>query len=559
MKSEETSEQNYKYIAYVRKSEEREERQQLSHAAQLSKAKEQFSDLTIINEEYYVESKSAFKPYNRPLFDEMIESITKGEADGIIAYHPNRLSRNEIDAATITYLLRKGIIKDLKFATYTFENTPEGIMMLQIHLSQGQYESSKQSREVIRGMEAKAKLGERPGPVPIGYMKVPLHDTNGVLLKDKDGDLITTTQSDPDRLPIVRKMWKLMITGTYTAPQIRKIANEQWKLTTRRTPKAGGKPLSLSSIYRLFSNPFYAGWIRHNSNLFFTDKHEAIITIEEFDYVQKLLGAKGKPRTTANEYSYTGAIQCGTCGCQIVGKTNRKFVKRENKVVTYVHYHCTRRSDARPCNQTKYTTLEALENEIETELKKYAILPEFRDLALDILKRDNLLEVKDRTAIYKSQQGRREQLQKDLDGLVDMKLHGQVDEAEYYSKRASLKAELSNIDKELRGTETRADDWLELTEKVFEFAVYAPVNFRETKDPQVKREILMALGANFTLNDQKLSLEPHKWLVPLKEEYPAIEAEYLRARTKEKPLPSDFINVSETWRAIGDSNPGHAA
>jgi len=64
----------------------------------------------------------------------------------------------------------------------------------------------------------------------------------------------------------------------------------------------------------------------------------------------------------------------------------------------------------------------------------------------------------------------------------------------------------------------------------------------------------MALGANFILKDQKLSLEPHKWLIPIKEEYPALEAEYLHARTKENPLPSDFSSINESWRAKRDSN-----
>ncbi len=549
--------ENYKYVAYIRKSEEREERQQLSHGAQLDKARQQFPDAKIIDPDHYIESKSAFKPDNRPLFAEMIEQIKAGKIQGIIAYHPNRLARNELDAAQITYLLRTGIIKDLKFCTYTFENTPEGIMMLQIHLSQGQYESSKQSREVARGMEAKAKLGERPGRVPIGYMKVPIRDQFGNLMRDKDGDFITATQSDPERLPLVQKMWKLMLTGTYTAPQIRKIANEQWKFTVRPTAKTGGGPMGISSIYRLFSNPFYAGFIRHNGQLHQTNNHKAIITLQEFDHVQRVLGAKGKPRVNINEYAYTGLIQCGTCGCQIVGKTNQKYVKREGKVVTYVHYRCTRRSLQRPCDENKYTSLEALENEIATELQKYTILPEFRDLALDILKRDNALEVQDRTSIYKSQQKRREQIQTDIDGLVDMKLHGQLDETEYTVKRTKLKEELAEIDGDLRGTEVRADDWMELTERAFNFAVYASTHFRETTDLHVKREILMTLGANLTLSNQKLSLEAHKWLVPLNEEYPALEAEYLRARTKEKPLVSQNVGVNDNWRAIWDSNPGH--
>jgi len=125
------------YFAYVRKSTEGEERQALSIESQKDKVRDMFPSLEIVD--ILEEKHSAFKPYNRPVFEQMIQRIKKGEAQGIIAWHPDRLSRNEIDAATLTYLVRTNIIKDLKFGSYNFDNSPEGIMMLQLALSQSQY------------------------------------------------------------------------------------------------------------------------------------------------------------------------------------------------------------------------------------------------------------------------------------------------------------------------------------------------------------------------------------------------------------------------------------
>ena len=104
----------------------------------------------------------------------MLRLIDAGIADGLVFYSPNRASRNEIDAAAITYRLRGSALKDLKFCTYSFENTNEGILMLQMLLSQSQYESAKQGKDVKRGMVQKAISGERPGIVPTGYMKAPV-------------------------------------------------------------------------------------------------------------------------------------------------------------------------------------------------------------------------------------------------------------------------------------------------------------------------------------------------------------------------------------------------
>jgi site-specific DNA recombinase len=156
-----------RYIAYIRKSTEQAERQSLSIPAQKRKIKEIHPNLKIVKT--FEESGSAFKP-GRSLFNQMIETIDKGEADAIICWHPDRLSRNEVDASTITYRIRQGVIKDLKFGSYTFDNSPEGIMMLQGVMSHSQYFSSKLSKDVKRGNDEQRKRGWLTGRAPEGYL-----------------------------------------------------------------------------------------------------------------------------------------------------------------------------------------------------------------------------------------------------------------------------------------------------------------------------------------------------------------------------------------------------
>jgi site-specific DNA recombinase len=549
-----------RYIAYVRKSEERMERQQLSHQAQKRRIEEQFPDLNIVAW-MEAESKSAFKP-GRPIFDEMIAMIRQGKADGIVSYHPNRLSRNEVDAATLTYMFRTKELKDLKFCAYTFENSPEGVMFLQMVMSQSQYESSKQAREVKRGMTQKATNGERPGVVVQGYMKIPVMGEDGrPIIRPKDGRVVTKTGNDPERYELVRKMWQMMISGLYTPRQICKMANDEWGYTTRKTSKMGGNPLGLSSLYRIFNNPFYAGWLTHEGE-WTKGNHKPMINLDQFDYVQLLLKERGKPRVNTYEYAFTGMIKCGECGCSVVGKHNAKYVKREGKIVHYVHYHCTRKSTDRICAQTKYTTVEDLEKEIDAELAKYTILPEFRDLALDILNRNHKVEVKSRRQIYSAQQGKRNAIQDQLDRLIDMRTKGDVDEDEYARSRNRLKMEIVRADEALRTTEDRAEEWLDLTEKAFNFATYARVHFKEGTARQ-KRSILMTLGENLTLRGGKLSITPSEWLKPIGESYPELEKRYLYVRTKQKATSPDedmaLLTISENWRARRDSNPRHSA
>lgn len=85
-----------KYASYRRKSTD-DERQVLSLESQDGEIKTKFKNLKIVD--LPSESVSAFKPYKRPVFKQMIEMIEAGKIQGIVAWHPDRLSRNPIDAA----------------------------------------------------------------------------------------------------------------------------------------------------------------------------------------------------------------------------------------------------------------------------------------------------------------------------------------------------------------------------------------------------------------------------------------------------------------------------
>jgi hypothetical protein len=56
-----------------------------------------------------------------------------------------------------------------------------------------------------------------------------------------------------------------------------------------------------------------------------------MITLEEFDRVQFLMGKKGKPRPKKHTFAFTGFIRCGECGCLYTAETKRKFIKKRKK------------------------------------------------------------------------------------------------------------------------------------------------------------------------------------------------------------------------------------
>src|SRR3989338_5676879 len=127
-----------KYFIYTRKSTESEDRQVMSLESQLAELKEFAAKEKLEIVASFQEAQTAKEP-GRTKFAEMLSFLQSGKADGILSWHPDRLARNSIDGGQIVYLLDTGKIKDLKFPTFWFENTPQGKFMLNIAFGQSKY------------------------------------------------------------------------------------------------------------------------------------------------------------------------------------------------------------------------------------------------------------------------------------------------------------------------------------------------------------------------------------------------------------------------------------
>src|SRR3989344_4845643 len=155
-----------KYFIYARKSTEDEDRQILSIEAQLVELKEFAAKEKLEIVALLCEAKTAKEP-GRIKFAEMLQKIENGEADGIISWHPDRLARNSVDGGKIIYMIDRGLIKSLKFPTFWFEPTPQGLFMLQIAFGQSKYYVDSLSENTKRGLRQKIRNGIWPSWAPV--------------------------------------------------------------------------------------------------------------------------------------------------------------------------------------------------------------------------------------------------------------------------------------------------------------------------------------------------------------------------------------------------------
>ena len=179
------------------------------------------------------------------------------------------------------------------------------------------------------------------------------------------------------------------------------------------------------------------------------------------------------------------------------------------------------------------------------------------DIALEHLRKQNYAEVEKSTKAKEMQAQSIESAEKELNALTKMRYRELIDDTTFITERDLLQTTITKLKKQLEDTTDHSAKWIDLTERAFRFATYAKYHFQKGSLEQ-KKEILAALGSNYTLKDKKLSIEAVEWLQVIDQCLPPLIAEFKRIEPIQSPYferwKTAFDSLVLTWCRRGDSN-----
>lgn len=512
------SNDDLKYVVYCRKSTESEDRQILSLDAQRAELDKVVKREKLKVVGYYTEAASAYK-LGRLKFSQILQRIQDGEANAILVWQYNRIARNALDGGMIVHLLDTGVLKAIRTATSLADGTGNSKFMLQLEFAMSKKSSDDNSESVKRGNRAK-QLSGWDTHKHAGYMFVEEPDSSKKILVP-----------DPVRYSLIKRAIEMVL--EYKMPsQVIDILNKEWGYRTPKTKHQGGKPMSLSNLYKLMHDEFYCGWVHTMDGQKVRGKHEPMITDEQYDALQARLGSKGKPRPKSVNLPYRGILTCGECGsavcleekhqliCSVCKhkfasknktacpKCNLDIGKMDNPTrLHYVYGRCTKKKN-KECSQ-KTIRIEALEQQIKDYLMSLNISPKVHDWVLRQLKSNTEGQLAINTQALANLQKVVRDVESELGGLLVQ--YTQADNASrqiistdaYMKRKTELEKGKEEAEGRLADLSQRAKNFMRDTEEKFDFATEVVERFTHG-DFETRTEIFRNLGSNLKLLNRKV-------------------------------------------------------
>ncbi|MBK9968422.1 MAG: recombinase family protein [Holophagales bacterium] len=467
---------------YVRKSTESDDRQVLSLSAQVVWAREACARLGIADPVLFEEKQSAKTP-GRPEFNRLMTMVEKGALDTVLCWKADRLARNALDGGRVVWAMETKKLTQVVTADRTYIGEPDEEFILSLELGLSAKYSKDLSKNIRRGIQEKLRRGEWPCIAPLGYRNLRESADHAVIVVDEP------------MAKIVRELFRLAASGSYSLAALARTARDGWGLTLpKRRPNTTAKGLGVTTVDHILKNPFYYGAMRVKGQLY-AGTHSPLVTKDLFDRVQEIVAARRTKaeRPKSRVFALTGLVRCAKCGRRLTAYTQ---AKPSGKV--YCYYTCTNRMRRR-CDLPPVSELAAFVPVRET-LKKLSFTERDVDLALGMV-----AELRERASQDLVQRSadlntRINEVKKAQGTLLDLLLSGTVPRADYERKRADLGTTETNFTLERDGLADSRATKLEQLRSYFGSLKDAVAVF-DAADAAGKKDLLRRIGIELEADD----------------------------------------------------------
>lgn len=367
-------------VLYARVSTEEQAREGYSIAAQNAELKRHAEQQGYRLVETYVDEGVSGKSIEgRPRMKQLLKDARDHKFDVVMVYKIDRLARKLSDSLDISETLEKNNVKLVSLKENFDTRTPSGRTLFQMMCSFAELERNTILDRVKMGMEQRAKQGKYNGGIVLGYDAV----NKELVINEEETHIVRSIFNMAEQ-----DMGLKAITRRLNEMGYRSKKNNQFSTLTVKT---------------ILNNPMYIGKIRFNQVENWAEKrrsgknteyiladgvHEPIISIEQWDTVQRLMSKRSyKPSRSNKPTLLGGLLRCPKCGYgMVIGRPKGSKSGADYRIYKCGQYH----NKGKTACQSHSIKAEATEQYVFNELSRIASSDYILHKLVDKINKDRL-------------------------------------------------------------------------------------------------------------------------------------------------------------------------
>lgn len=408
----------------------------------------------------------------RPVFLEMLKSLRKGKANGVIIHKIDRSARNLRDWADLGSLIDSGI--EVHFASESLDLSSRGGRLsadIQAVVASDYIRNLRE--ETKKGIYGRLKQGLYPFPAVIGYL---------------DAGKGSPKKVDKIQAPLIRLAFELYSKGNIGLIDLSDV------LYKKGLRNKKDKKVTINGLSTILHNPFYSGFILIiKTGEMFAGIHKPIITKALFDQVQTVFEGRNIPKRDKHFFVFRRHIYCAKC-------QNLYTAERQKGEI---YYRCHTR------NCTKGTIKE---NSVDQEVLKFLEPLELSPLEYRFFKQEALKQSDNRQAEFEINHRRlqilQEKIKDRLSNLADAFVDGVFDRETYIQKKNQLLIEERELKEKQSNLRANSDEAAKKLDVFLELVNSAYLSYKSGTHEQ-RRELVKTIFSNCVIEDKNVIVKPY--------------------------------------------------